>query len=188
MSTVKMNTANFKQIERCIIELGQGNNDAFDRLYTLLNRSVYAYALTIMRNVHDAQDITNDCFVSIYANAHKYLAQGKPMAWIMSIVKNMCYSRFRQSQRFADVDESQLENQLLASSDASAEDRIVVRTCLYKLSEQERIVVVLHAVAGMKHKDIAEHLQIPLSTVLSKYNRALAKLKLYLQEAQDEQT
>lgn len=186
MTTVKNNSVSPKQIDRCITALGQGNNDAFDELYTLTNKAIYAYALTITRNVYDAQDITNDCFVNIYANAHKYLAQGKPMAWIMSIVKNMCYTRFRQNERFADVDEAQLENQLLTSADASVEDRIIVRTCLYKLSDQERMIVVLHAVAGMRHKDIATHLQIPLSTVLSKYNRAIAKLKIYLQEAQDE--
>ena len=45
------------------------------------------------------------------------------------------------------------------------------------LSEEERQIVLLHAVSGMKHRELSELLELPLSTVLSKYARALAKLK-----------
>ena len=46
-----------------------------------------------------------------------------------------------------------------------------------KLNEEEREVVVLHLVSGLKHREIAKMLDKPLSTILSKYNRAIAKLK-----------
>jgi RNA polymerase sigma-70 factor (ECF subfamily) len=48
------------------------------------------------------------------------------------------------------------------------------------LSDQERQIVVLHAVSGLKHREIAAALNLPLPTVLSKYNRALKKLKTHL--------
>ena len=48
------------------------------------------------------------------------------------------------------------------------------------LSEEERQIVMLHAVAGFKHREIAATLDLPLATVLSKYNRALKKLKILL--------
>ena len=45
------------------------------------------------------------------------------------------------------------------------------------LSDEERQIITLHAVSGLKHRQIAELLDIPLSTVLSKYNRAIKKLR-----------
>ena len=50
-----------------------------------------------------------------------------------------------------------------------------------QLSDGERQIVALHAVAGLRHRQIAALLELPLSTVLSKYARAIKKLKQYLQ-------
>ena len=57
---------------------------------------------------------------------------------------------------------------------------MVTRAVMAKLRDDEREIVMLHAVAGMKHREIASMLELPLSTVLSKYNRALKKLKKLL--------
>lgn len=59
--------------------------------------------------------------------------------------------------------------------------RHVLRAALSVLSEQERQVVMLHAVTGLKHREIAQLLELPLATVLSKYRRALKKLNLLLE-------
>ena len=49
------------------------------------------------------------------------------------------------------------------------------------LTDEERQVVMLHAVTGLKHREIAQLLELPLATVLSKYRRALKKLNLLLE-------
>lgn len=61
-----------------------------------------------------------------------------------------------------------------------AEDKIVLNKCLNLLTDQEHQIVVLHVVAGLKHREIAKLLAMPLPTVLSKYNRSIKKLKQYL--------
>ena len=53
------------------------------------------------------------------------------------------------------------------------------------LSDEERQIVTLHAVSGFKHREIAGFLDIPLPTVLSRYNRALKKLRKYLTEERE---
>ena len=64
------------------------------------------------------------------------------------------------------------------SGDISTQEaRLVLAEYMKRLSDVERQIVVLHAVAGFKHREIAEMLELPLSNVLSKYNRALKKLK-----------
>ena len=50
------------------------------------------------------------------------------------------------------------------------------------LGDQERQILILHAVTGLKHREIAEMLGMPLATVLSKYARSLKKLKKALEE------
>jgi len=61
-------------------------------------------------------------------------------------------------------------------------DAMVLQSALEILKEEERQIVLLHASAGLKHREIASSLHMPLATVLSKYNRAVKKLKQYLRE------
>ena len=63
----------------------------------------------------------------------------------------------------------------------SVEDRQVLDAALTALADDERQIVLLHAVTGWKHREIAGLLELPLSTVLSKYRRALLKLKTKLE-------
>lgn len=62
------------------------------------------------------------------------------------------------------------------------EDRLVLSKALQTLSEEESSIVLLHAAAGVKHREIADQLDLPLSTVLSKYRRALEKLRRQLND------
>ena len=63
----------------------------------------------------------------------------------------------------------------------TVEDRQVLDAALTALADDERQIVLLHAVTGWKHREIAGLLELPLSTVLSKYRRALLKLKTKLE-------
>jgi len=93
---------------------------------------------------------------------------------------------FAQSQIKSDPDSCDIGNGILCiggnavfadRAEMDSEDRLVVSACLSELSDEERQAVVLHAVAGLKHREIAKLMNVPLSTELSKYNRALEKLK-----------
>jgi RNA polymerase sigma-70 factor (ECF subfamily) len=59
----------------------------------------------------------------------------------------------------------------------NTEERIVLEAAFRVLNMEERQIVVLHAVSGLKHKEISQIVKKPLSTVLSKYNRAIKKLE-----------
>lgn len=173
---------NAADIEKCIFGIANGNGDSLKQLYELISPSVYAYTLTVVRNVYDAEDILHDTIVKVYENAPAYIPHGKPMAWILTITKNLCYTKFRQQSRFSDVSDEDLEKQFSSNEAITEDDKILLTYCLSELGEEERSIVVLHAVSGMKHREIATLLQIPLSTVLSKYNRALKKLKAIIKE------
>ena len=75
-----------------------------------------------------------------------------------------------------------LEDDVRFSYVSDPTDRLVLEAALKTLGEDERQVVLLHAVSGLRHREIARDLGLPLSTVLSRYSRALKKLKRCLSE------
>lgn len=93
--------------------------------------------------------------------------------------------RFRDQKRQADMGLDDLNGEETGELCLPLEnlaDAMVLRSALEILKEDERQIVLLHASAGLKHREIASNLQMPLATVLSKYNRAIKKLKQYLRE------
>lgn len=165
--------------ERLLPRVGQGDNAAFETLYLQTERSVYALALSILRDPDEAQDVTQEVYLKVRAAAHLYVPRGKPLAWLFTITKNLC----RDTQRFrnkADQPPDGMEDDARFSYVSDPTDRLVLETALKTLGEEERQVVLLHAVSGMRHREIARDLGQPLSTVLSRYHRALKKLRQYL--------
>ena len=68
--------------------------------------------------------------------------------------------------------------------DRDTEEAVTLQQAMLNLNEQERQILMLHAVTGLKHREIAEIMGIPLATVLAKYARSLKKLKHILQETE----
>ena len=168
--------------ERLFQRIGQDDMAAFEELYILTEKTIYAYALSIVRHHDDALDIVSDTFLKIRSAAHLYKPMGKPLAWMFTITRNLAMDRLRHHARYHDGDFSELEFQDEFSFVENTGDRMVLETVLTRLTEEERRIVMLHAVSGLKHREIASSLNIPLSTVLSKYKRSLKKLRTYLAE------
>ena len=167
--------------ERLLPLVGQGDPEAFEVLYRSTEKAVYALALSILRNPHDAEDIVQETYLKVRAAAHLYVPQGKPLAWLFTITKSLCRDLLRgQSRTEAAPDGA--EDDLRFSYVSDPTDRLVLEAALKALGEEERQVVLLHAASGLKHREIARDLGLPLSTVLSRYSRALKKLQRYLTE------
>lgn len=159
--------------------IGQGDPDAFESFYRATDRAIYAYALSLTRNHYDAQDIMMETYLKVRAAAHLYRPGGKPMAWVFTIVKNLVRDMQRREGReelMGDCPEGELA---LSETDRS-DEAMVLRQAMKVLSAEEREIVLLHAVSGLKHREIAGMLDRPLSTVLSRYHRALGKLRAAL--------
>ena len=181
MTSADENSSQSTRLDQYIRLTAENDAEAFARLYRETAKAVYAYALSLLKNRQDAEDVLHDCYVSIYHAAEGYQSQGRPMAWIMTIAKNLCYQTLRQRSRSGEATGEDWER-LLAKSTLSADDRLMVRACMEQLRDDERKVLLLHAVAGFRHREIAEFLDLPLSTVLSKYTRASKKLRTIMEK------
>ena len=171
-----------EDIDVLIERISNKDTEALAQLYKKTSSAVYGFALSVLKNTCDAEDVLHDTYVSVYSNASGYKSQGKPMAWILTITRNLCLLKFRHLKKSQDILEEDWEKYLSQKQEISVEDKLVLSLCMEKLSDEERQIVVLHAVGGFKHREIGEILDLALPTVLSKYNRAIKKLKKLLLE------
>ena len=168
--------------ERLFVRIGKGDSTALDELYHLTERTLYAFTVSLTRDHDMALEIMQETYLKILSAAHLYRPMGKPLAWMFTITKNLYYSEVKKRGRYDVQDPMELSNDRRFSYVIDAEDRMVLEGVLMKLTEEEREIIMLYAVSGMKHREIAENLDMKLSTLLSKYHRGLKKLKDYLEE------
>ena len=168
--------------ERLFVRIGKGDSTALDELYHLTERTLYAFTVSLTRDHDMALEIMQETYLKILSAAHLYKPMGKPLAWMFTITKNLYYSEVKKRGRYDVQDPMELSNDRRFSYVIDAEDRMVLEGVLMKLTEEEREIIMLYAVSGMKHREIAENLDMKLSTLLSKYHRGLKKLKDYLEE------
>ena len=170
-----------QQLEGLMAGLAAGDRESLAQLYHRTRAAVYGLALSILGSGHDAEDVTQDTYVTAWEKCHLYRPQGTPMAWLLTITRNLARMKLRDRGRTQDLGEEQWHAIPAQSPPVTPEDRAVLEAALSILSDQERQIVMLHAAAGLKHREIAKLLELPLPTVLSKYRRALSKLKTKLE-------
>ncbi len=179
LTSVNVTNIDFDQSEKLLLSIAEGNSNALAELYTQTQASVYGFALSILKNSHDAEDVLQNCFIQIWNNANSYRANGKPMAWILTITKNLCYMRLREVKKNTLIDE---KDELFLSDHIDialeVEEKVILEATLKVLNEDERQIIMLHAVSGLKFREIAVLLDLATATVLSKYHRAIKKMKI----------
>ena len=171
--------------EKLFKRIGANDMEALEELYNLTERTLYAYVLSVVKNHDETLELMQETYLKIMSAAHLYKPMGKPLAWMFTIAKNLYLSKIRKEKREINMHSIEVEDDLRFSYVTDRDDRMVLETALNILTEEERQIVLLHAVSGMKHKEIAESLGLKLSTTLSKYHRALKKIREYLTEGSE---
>lgn len=175
-----------RELEQLLLQAGRGDREAFALLYGRARGAVYALALSLLHDAQEAQDVAQDTFVRVWESAPAYRPQGSPMAWMLTIARNLALERLRRGGRQAQLSEEEWNAIPAQAPGVSPEDRQLLQQALAGLGEEERRIILLHAVAGLKHREIAQLLEKPLSTVLSKYHRGLSKLRSRMKGESDQ--
>ena len=154
---------------------------AFERMYKRHVGDVYRYALAVMRNPADAEDVTQTTFLNAYrAFVEKGDRPEKPQNWLIAIAHNVCRQRFRQSARrpsevaFAD----DIADTLVDEQAPSGED---IRRALAHLAFNQRAALVMRELEGRSYAEIAEILDVSTSAVETLIFRARRALREQLE-------
>lgn len=170
-----------RELDELLSGVAAGDREALAQLYRRTRTAVYGLALSYVKNAHDAQDVTQDTFVRVWDSAYQYKPQGSPMGWLLAVARNLALMKLRQGARQEQLEDEEWDAIPAESPAVTPEDRQVLQQAMAALTDEERQVVMLHAVTGLKHREIAHLLEMPLATVLSKYHRALKKLRVQLE-------
>ena len=169
------------ELQRLLLRVAGGEREALAELYQRTRSAVYGLALSYLKNAQDAQDLTQDVYVQVWDCAEQYRPTGSPMGWLLAVCRNLCLMRLRREERHAALSEEEWDAIPAQECGLDADERILLQQALAALSDEERRIVLLHAVTGMKHREIAALLELTLPTVLSKYHRALKKMRSFLE-------
>lgn len=97
-------------------------------------------------------------------------------AWLLSVSRNTALDLYRKKKReITGFDERYFDQAYNNSADFL--DRLILTKYLELLDTEERQIVILKDISGMKHREIAKIIELPLGTVLWKYQKALTKLR-----------
>lgn len=172
--------------EKLILSLADGDKDAFRLLYEATKDAVYGFALSILRCRQDAEDVMHDTYIKVYMDAGNYSPHGKPLAWILTIVRNLSLNYIRSENRTEKLPDDELPEPVDPEDKIEkATSSMVLGAAMHVLTDEEREIVVLHALTGYRHREIAEILSMPQGTVLSRYNRALKKMRKEIDGKED---
>jgi len=148
--------------------------------------AAYNLARWLLRHDHDAEDAVQDAFLRAYRAFDRFHG-GDGRAWLLTIVRNVCYSRLRQIR--AAPPPAEFDDDSHGAMAASAELNAVawretrgelLREALDRLAPEFREVLVLHELEGLAYREIAVVAAIPLGTVMSRLARARQKLSAEL--------
>lgn len=169
-----------QELRRLLSGVAAGNRDDLAQLYRRTRTAVYGLALSYLRNAHDAQDLTQDVYVHIWDTADRYRPTGSPIGWVLAVCRNLCLMHLRRADRQVTMEDREWHAIPDNCPGLDAQERLLLQDALAVLGEEERRIVLLHT-AGLKHREIGQALGLPLATVLSKYHRALKKMRAYME-------
>ena len=156
------------ELQQLLLRVADGERDALAEL-------------SYLKNAHDAQDLTQDVYVQVWDCAEQYRPTGSPMGWLLTVCRNLCLMRLRREECHTALSEEEWDAIPAQECGLDTDERTLLQGALASLADEERRVVLLHAVTGLKHREIAALLELPLPTVLSKYHRALKKMRIFLE-------
>jgi len=170
------------QLEESLQLLQSGNEDAISAIYAEMNRPVFAVAFAILKDEGLAQDVVQDTFIKVRSSIDSYTPDTNPSAWIITIARNFALMEYRKRRREVSFDPSNSDYAFGSYSITFHESNPVLDAAMNALDQEEREIVLLHVISDYKHREIADSLNKPLGTVLWIYNKAIKKLKTYLEE------
>jgi len=133
----------------------EGDRDALRYLYVTYSQNIYGYVRSIVRDEHEAEDVTQHVFAKLMTTLVKYDDRGVPFfAWLLRLARNVAIDHLR-ANRLTPTD-SVLDPDLSARPDSEGME--TVRAALSTLPQEQREVVVLRHVVGLTPGEIAQRM------------------------------
>ena len=163
----------------------------FERDAMQYTSQLYAAAMRYTKNPHDAQDLVQDTYAKAFTSFHQFQEGTNLKAWLYRILSTTFINSYRKAQRQPLIGSSELEDWQIhkaashtSDQGKSAEDEVLenlpdgdVKRALAEIPEEFRMAVYFADVEGYSYKEIAEILNVPAGTIMSRLHRGRKLLR-----------
>ncbi len=165
--------------EGIIIEASKGSIESFESIYNAYSVFVYNVAFRVVHNVDEAQEVTQEVFLTVYRKLKSFKFKSSFKTWIYRITVNLAINyakkRSKEQSRTFEYDDNKEFSKSIDSVSGKIErehQEKVIATLLAALNPDQRACVVLRSLEGLSYQEIAESLNININTVRSRLKRA----------------
>ncbi|MCZ6512740.1 MAG: sigma-70 family RNA polymerase sigma factor [Nitrospinae bacterium] len=190
------------QDEILVRDMKAGSMEAFNKIFELYQRKIYALSFNMTRNQMDAQDVTQDVLLTIYRKINTFQEKSAFSSWVYRITLNATYMKLRTKKKdqYVSLDESLpnfnhsgFQNEKISnwskSTDSllfSNETKKVIEKAVDLLPEKEKVVFILRDVEGLSTEKVGDILDLTIPAVKSRLHRARLFLRKKLSHYFDE--
>jgi RNA polymerase sigma-70 factor (ECF subfamily) len=170
----------------------------FSDVFREYQHPIYNYLLRMTQNKAVAEDLTQETFIRVHRSLPTFRGEARLSTWIYRIATNVSLDHFKRSgnrlvAQAVSLDEIEFEGEWVADRISTSPEKLAdqsemsecVQSFIHRLSPSYRAVLVLHDLQGLKNREIADVLDIPLSTVKIRLHRARNKLRESLNKGCD---
>jgi RNA polymerase sigma-70 factor (ECF subfamily) len=157
------------EVARAVDRAKAGDREALGWLYIRFAESVYGYVGSIVRDPHDAEDVTQQVFAKLLVNLSKYQEREAPfLSWILAVARNVALDHIRRRRAIPCAEVRDAE---CAAADCDPLTAFSVKDALAALPAEQREVVLLRHVVGLSPPEIAARLGRSESSVHGLHHR-----------------
>jgi RNA polymerase sigma-70 factor (ECF subfamily) len=155
---------------------------SMDGLVERFYKSLYHFALSLARNESVASDLTQETYFLWAAKGHQLRDATKVKAWLFTTLHREFLRRQRHLNSFPHFEVSLVDDELPVVSPTMVNDldSITVMQALQRVEEHYRVPLAMLYIEDFSYKEIAEALDLPIGTVMSRLSRGKAQLRVFL--------
>ena len=183
-----------RERDRQLVERAQqGDHGAFRQLFDRYHKRAYAVAYGVLKNRHDAMDVVQDGFVKVHKHLASFQGSSSFYTWLYRIVMNLAIDQLRRRKTSRPVEyddsisrEGEGANEAILPRLADANPRKAairkeliekIDAALAELPEYHRQVILLREIEGLSYEEMAEVLEVPKGTIMSRLFHARKKMQ-----------
>ncbi len=165
-----------------------GDMGAFEEVYNRHHRRVYAICLRMLKNVTEAEDLTQDVFIQLYRKIGSFRGDSAFTTWLHRLTVNQVLMHFRKRNVKYEktTEEGEAPLQIVGGTENPSKmpvvDKIALQNAIEQLPPGYKNVFVLHDIEGYEHEEVARILGCSVGTSKSQLHKARLKLRKLLQK------